>query len=216
MGIRRGGDGQRDEGGRPGYRYRPLDAVANQSEPQTDATAEAAGAVDAPVDDDTEAAFGEDGGEDEEYEDGEDDEPESEFWPAADLLIGATIEDAELELSYEASVYANLPAAEFRLWLKLPDGTSRLVQIDEPHAVWLYRAAHKSDTRDFEEFPDHRFELLCTDIRATRARRMRQLIDRQAALHSELMAVGEELEELERDMREDEGATADWPGARWP
>ncbi len=206
MGIQRGGDGQRNEGRRPGYRYRPLDAASKEPE-----------ATDEVEDDDTEAALDEDGDDDGDEDDEDDDDlPESEFWPAADLLVGATIEDAELELSYEASVYANLPAAELRLWLKLPDGASRLVQIDEPHAVWLYRAAHQSSPRDFEEYPDYRFELLCTDVRATRARRMRQLIDRQAALHNELMAVGEELEELERDVREDEGATAGWPGTRWP
>ena len=208
--------GRRDSDGgeqRRGYRYRPADAPAGAPD-DTDA------AFDEDEDDEEGEFDAEAEGDDEdaEAEDAEDDdeEPESEFWPAAEVLKGATIEDAELELSYAASVYARLPAAELRLWLLLPDGTRRLVQIDEPHAVWLYRQAHRGDARDFEEYPDHRFELLCTDIRATRSRRHRQLIDRQLELHNELVAVGEQLEELERDMREDEAATAGWPGTRWP
>ncbi len=32
MGIQRGGDGQRNEGRRPGYRYRPLDAASKEPE----------------------------------------------------------------------------------------------------------------------------------------------------------------------------------------
>jgi hypothetical protein len=42
------------------------------------------------------------------------------------------------------------------------------------------------------------------------------LIDRQLTLHEELVAVGEELEELDHDTQEDENATTDWPGTRWP
>ena len=209
MGIRRDGDSERDDAGRRGYRYRPADAPADESGDEGD------GADDDRVDAGA-IAEGEDQAEFDEAEDEEEEDLESEFWPAAEVLKGATVEDAELELSYESSVYANLPAAELRLWLRWPDGTHRLVQIDEPHAVWLYRAARGSSGRDFEEYPDHRFELLCTDIRATRARRQRQLIERQLALHNELVAVGEELEQLERDMREDDSATAGWPGTRWP
>jgi hypothetical protein len=207
---RRGDDrgGGRDDDRRRGYRYRPADAA--DDEPDAPRDDEPAAAADA----DADADLAEDIDDEAEEEDAA--EPPSEFWAAAELLKGAMVEDAELELSYAASVYANLPAAELRLWLRLPDGTRRMVQVDEPHAVWLYREAHRSSGRDFEEYPDQRFELLCTDVRATRARRQRQLIDRQLALHDELVAVGEELEELERDMREDEGATADWPGARWP
>lgn len=211
------GDG---EGGRRGYRYRAVDvpdtADDDPDRPEDDAVegegghgALAGGRTD---DDELDAetfADDEDEGEDEE------DEPPSEFWPAAELLKGATVEDAELELSYGASVYANLPAAELRLWLRLPDGTLRLAQIDEPHAVWLYRETRQG-SGDFGEYPDHRFELLCTDLRASRARRQRQLIDRQLALHDEIVAIGEELEQLEHEMRDDATATADWPGTRWP
>ena len=215
MGMRR--DVERD-GQKRGYRYRPADVPGAKV---GDSAADDAGsALDNEVDEDEKFPAGYEGdgeGDEDEFDEDEgEDEPESEFWPAAELLKGATVEDAELELSYAASVYARLPAAELRLWLLLPDGTRRLVQIDEPHAVWLYRQAHRGDARDFEEYPDHRFELLCTDIRATRSRRHRQLIDRQLELHNELVAVGEELEELERDMREDEAATAGWPGTRWP
>lgn len=211
MGIRRDGDSGRDDVGRRGYRYRPADAPADEPDAEDGGDESNHGGTDATPGGGEEDATGLDEAEDEEEED-----LESEFWPAADLLKGATVEDAELELSYESSVYANLPAAELRLWLRLPDGTHRLVQIDEPHAVWIYRAARGSTGRDFEEYPDHRFELLCTDIRATRARRQRQLIEHQLALHNELVAVGEELEQLERDMREDDTATAGWPGSRWP
>ena len=219
MGMRRDGEGDSQK---RGYRYRPADVQGGKADDRSADDADSA--LDDEVDEDEEYATGHgaggEGNEDEFDEEADDDEgedePESEFWPAAELLKGATVEDAELELSYAASVYARLPAAELRLWLLLPDGTRRLVQIDEPHAVWLYRQAHRGDARDFEEYPDHRFELLCTDIRATRSRRHRQLIDRQLELHNELVAVGEELEELERDMREDEAATAGWPGTRWP
>ncbi|MCY0725914.1 hypothetical protein OVW19_29670, partial [Klebsiella pneumoniae] len=76
---------------------------------------------------------------DEEEGEGGEDEQESEFWPAAEVLKGATVEDAELELSYAASVYVNTPAATMRLWLRMPDGRRRLVQVDEPHTVWFYR-----------------------------------------------------------------------------
>lgn len=195
MGIRR--DEEHREETRRGYRARlprpePDDALADDTAEDGEPDADGA-----------------------EFEEDLDERP-SEFWPATETLKGATIEDAELELSYAASVYANLPAAELRLWLRLPDGARRLVQIDEPHAVWLYRAARRGSEREFEEYPDQRFELLCTDVRAMRARRQRQLIDRQLALHQEIVAVGEELEELERDIREDEQSTADWPGASWP
>ncbi len=219
-----GGRDDEERGGqRRGYRYRPADTAAGKPDdeeaeaPDATLTAEAkdededalVGAVDSDDEDD----------EDDEDEDGEEDdgdEPPSEFWPAADLLKGATITDAELELSYSASVYVNTPAAELRLWLTLPDGTSRLVQIDEPHAVWLYRQAHHAGDREFEEHPDHRFELPSSDLRVMRARQRRQLIDRQLNLHEELVAVGEELEELERDLSEDDENTANWPGTRWP
>jgi hypothetical protein len=194
---------------RRGYRYRPADAPATGPD-ETDDDRLAAD-VDEDEDDDLDA------GEEEEIEEDEDgDEPPSEFWPAAEILKGATITDAELELSYSASVYVNTPAAEMRLWLRMPDGSTRLVQIDEPHAVWLYRQAHPTSDRDFEEYPDHRFELPSSDLRVLRARQRRQLIDRQMALHEELVAIGEELEELDRDTAEDEAGTADWPGTRWP
>lgn len=203
------GDGS-DGGERRGYRYRPADAAAanpdeddaKKAEPDAEDDAEL---NDAEVDD-------------EEYDDEDDDgdEPPSEFWPAAELLKGATITDAELELSYTASVYVNTPAAELRLWLKLLDGRMRLVQIDEPNAVWLYRQAPGAADREFEEYPDHRFELPSSDLRVLRSRHRRQLIDRQSQLHEELVALGEELEELDGDAREDEQATADWPGTSWP
>lgn len=193
-----------EEQARRGYRSRPQDAPDGRPGGEDDLVADAALADDE-AEADADAEFDEDL-----------DERPSEFWHGAELLRGATVEDAELELSYAASVYADLPAAELRLWLRLPDGTRRLVQVDEPHAVWLYRGVHGRDDREFEEYPDQRFELLCTDVRALRARRQRQLIDEQARLHQELVAAGEELEELERDMREDQEATAGWPGTRWP
>ena len=140
---------------------------------------------------------------------------QSEFWPAAEVLKGATVEDAELELSYAASVYVNTPAATMRLWLRMPDGRRRLVQVDEPHTVWFYRQDPR-DAENFEEYPDHRFELPSSDLRVVRARRRRQLIDHQLALHEQLVAVGEELEQLEQDIQDDDTATADWPGSRWP
>ena len=146
---------------------------------------------------------------------GEDEERESEFWPAAEMLKGATIEDAELELSYTASVYVNIPAATFRFWLRMSDGTRRLVQVDEPNTVWFYRQDHR-DPENFEEYPDHRFEMPGSDLRVMRARRQRQLIDQQLALHEQLVSVGEELEQLEQDIRDADTATADWPGTRWP
>ena len=202
MGVRRGDE--RDDEQRRGYRYQPMEVPSGEPDPDDPDLEAGHDADDADAD-----------GDDAEFEEDLDERP-SEFWPAAEALKGATIEDAELELSYAASVYANLPAAELRLWLRLPDGARRLVQVDEPHGVWLYRGVRGGDPREFEEYPDHRFELLCSDVRAGRGRRQRQLIDRQLALHEELVAVGEELEELERDMREDEQATAGWPGTRWP
>ena len=188
---------------RRGYRYRPADA---KPVPPANAAADDDELDD--LDDDDEF--------DDEDEAGGDEEQPSEFWPAAELLKGATITDAELELSYEASVYVGMPAAELRLWLKMADGSARMVQVDEPHAVWLYRQAHRSSDRDFEEYPDHRFELPSADLRALRTRRRRQLIDRQVALHEELVALGEELGELEGDINEEETETAKWPGTRWP
>lgn len=210
MGIRDSGNRPGD-GERRGYRYRPADPPPDEPDRAAD---DAADEEDDVLTGDDDAYL------DEDYDDGDvdeedEDERPSEFWPAAELLKGATIEDAELELSYSASVYANLPAAELRLWLRLPDGTLRLAQIDEPHAVWLYREARKG-TGDFGEYPDHRFELPSSDLRALRARRQRQLIDQQLALHREILAVGEELEQLERDLREETSATANWPGTRWP
>ena len=212
MGWRRSSEGE-DEA-RRGYRRRLPGAPDGRDEVEVEVEdLEASAALD--DDDDDYAEDDEDGADEAEFEEDLDERP-SEFWHGAELLRGATVEDAELELSYAASVYADLPAAELRLWLRLPDGTRRLVQIDEPHAVWLYRGARGTDDREFEEYPDQRFELLCTDVRAMRARRQRQLIDEQARLHEELVAAGEELEELERDAREDEEATASWPGTRWP
>src|SRR5215218_5590652 len=126
-----------------GYRYRPADQPAGTPD----------------EDDELDDEFDD---EDEVVDEDGDEEPPSEFWPAAELLKGATITDAELELSYSASVYVNTAAAELRLWLRMPDGTNRLVQIDEPHAVWFYRQAHHAGDRDFEEYPDHRFELPST------------------------------------------------------
>jgi hypothetical protein len=200
---------------RRGYRYRPADAPESTSDERDETLA---GALAEDTDDldaaDLDDAFEDD--EDIEDDDEDDDEPPSEFWAAADLLKGATITNAELELSYSASVYVNTPAAELRLWLQLPDGTVRLVQIDEPQSVWLYRQAHGASGRDFEEYPDHRFELPSSDLRVLRARHRRQLIDRQTSLHEELVSLGEELEELDRDANEDAVATADWPGTRWP
>lgn len=190
-----------------GYRYRPTDVPASKPDEEDDDLAAELEDADDELEDDE---F------DEDDEDGDEEEQPSEFWPAAELIKGATITDAELELSYSASVYVNTPAAEMRLWLKMPDGTSRLVQIDEPHGVWLYRQAHRTSDRDFEEYPDHRFELPSSDLRVLRARRRRELIDRQLTLHEELVAVGEELEELDQDTQEDENATADWPGTKWP
>ena len=204
-------DDERDGGQKRGYRYRPADATAAKpGEDDDDLAAE--------LDDEADELDDEfDKGEaDDEGDEGDDEEPPSEFWPAAELLKGATITDAEVELSYSASVYVNTPAAEMRLWLKMPDGTSRLIQIDEPHAVWLYRQAHHAGDRDFEEYPDHRFELPSTDLRVLRARRRRELIDRQLRLHEELVTVGEELEEIDRDSQEEENATTGWPGTRWP
>lgn len=198
-----GQDDENEDRPRRGYRYRPGDAPDQdeRDDELPDVLADADEADDADLDEDDED---------------DEDEPPSEFWPAAMLLKGATITEAELELSYSASVYVNTPAAELRLQLQLPDGTMRLVQIDEPQAVWLYRQAHGASGRDYEEYPDHRFELPSSDLRVLRARHRRQLIDRQAALHEELVALGEELEELDRDVLDDEGATADWPGTRWP
>lgn len=192
------GEDERDET-RRGYRHRSADASPDES---------------ARSDDEDEL---DDEPDDDERDDDEDDdeERESEFWPAADMLTGATIDDAELELSYTASVYVDTPAATLRLWLRMPDGRRRLVQVDEPNTVWFYRQ-HPRDADDFEEYPDHRFELPSSDLRVIRARRRRQLIDQQLALHEQLVAVGEELEQLEQDIHDDDSATADWPGTRWP
>ena len=205
-----GRDGDTEDKPRRGYRYRPADAAANEPD---DALLNEADDDEQDELDDAELDA-EDADLDDEDED--DDEPPSEFWPAAELLKGATITDAELELSYTASVYVNTPAAELRLWLRMPDGQMRLIQVDEPQSVWFYRQAHGSEERDFEEYPDHRFELPSSDLRVLRARHRRQLIDRQSALHEELVALGEELEQLDQDMHEDEVATADWPGTKWP
>ena len=208
MSSGRGGDSGGKE--RRGYRYRPADAAANEpddallNEADDDEQDELDGVELAAEDTDLDDA------------DEDDDEPPSEFWPAAELLKGATITDAELELSYSASVYVNTPAAELRLWLRMPDGQMRLIQVDEPQSVWFYRQAHGSEERDFEEYPDHRFELPSSDLRVLRARHRRQLIDRQSLLHEELVALGEELEQLDQDTHEDEVATADWPGTKWP
>ncbi len=203
-----GDDNEQTGSQRRGYRYRPADAPESDArdETPTGALAEDEDAID---DADLDEEFADD-------DDADLDEPPSEFWPAAELLKGATIANAELELSYSASIYVNTPVAELRLWLQLPDGTVRLAQIDEPQSVWLYRQAHGASGRDFEEYPDHRFELPSSDLRVLRARHRRQLIDRQTALHEELVALGEELEELERDTNEDDTTTADWPGTRWP
>ncbi len=199
---------------RRGYRYRPADAPEPE---ERDATLTGALAEDEDATDDADLDEEEfEDNEDDDADRDEDDEPPSEFWAAAELLKGATITDAVLELSYSASVYVNTPAAELRLWLRLPDGTVRLAQIDEPQSVWLYRQAHGASGRDFEEYPDHRFELPSSDLRVLRARHRRQLIDRQTALHEELVSLGEELGDLDRDANEDDVTTADWPGTRWP
>jgi hypothetical protein len=215
-----GDDNEQTRPQRRGYRYRPVDAPELDARDEMltgarakDEAAEDDADLDEEFDDEADDADLNGDGDD---EDEDDDEPPSEFWPAAELLKGATITDAELELSYSASIYVNTPVAELRLWLRLPDGTVRLVQIDEPQSVWLYRQAQEASGRDFEEYPDHRFELPSSDLRVLRTRHRRQLIDRQAALHEELVALGEELEELERDANEDAAATADWPGTRWP
>ena len=200
------GDDERDPT-RRGYRYRPADAPQEKAEKPDDELAD--------EDDDLAEEGTSDGDEFEDGEAGDEEERESEFWPAADMLKGATIDDAELELSYAASVYVNTPAATLRLWLKMPDGRRRLVQVDEPHTVWFYRQDPR-DAENFEEYPDHRFELPSSDLRVIRARRRRQLIDHQLALHEQLVAVGEELEQLEQDIQDDDTATADWPGTRWP
>ena len=194
------GDNERDQT-RRGYRYRPADASQDKPEKPDDE-------LDAPLNEDEDEVA-------DEEDEGEEDEQESEFWPAAEVLKGATVEDAELELSYAASVYVNTPAATMRLWLRMPDGRRRLVQVDEPHTVWFYRQDPR-DAENFEEYPDHRFELPSSDLRVIRARRRRQLIDQQLALHEQLVAVGEELEQLEQDIQDDDTSTADWPGSRWP
>lgn len=188
---------------RRGYRYRPADAAAGKAETPDNE-------LDAQLDEDEDEVA------DDELDDEEagDDQP-SEFWPAAEVLKGATVEEAELELSYAASVYVNTPAATLRLWLRMPDGRRRLVQVDEPHTVWFYRQDPR-DAENFEEYPDHRFELPSSDLRVMRSRRRRQLIDHQLSLHEQLVAVGEELEQLEQDIQDDDTATADWPGSRWP
>ena len=201
--------GTKDEGNKQrGYRYRPEGTPTEKAAAQIDGEAEENEELE---DDELEEAVEE--SEDEDDEDEE--ERESEFWPAAEMLKGATIEDAELELSYTASVYVDIPAATFRFWLRMADGTRRLVQVDEPNTVWFYRQDHR-DPENFEEYPDHRFEMPGSDLRVMRARRQRQLIDQQLALHEQLVSVGEELEQLEQDIQDDETATADWPGTRWP
>jgi hypothetical protein len=202
------GDNEQDQT-RRGYRYRPADAPKDQAAKPDDEFDEDELVDDESGEDDDDLADEDEGDED------EGDDQESEFWPAAEVLKGATVEDAELELSYAASVYVNTPAATLRLWLRMPDGRRRLVQVDEPHTVWFYRQDPR-DAENFEEYPDHRFELPSSDLRVMRARRRRQLIDQQLALHEQLVAVGEELEQLEQDVQDDDNATADWPGARWP
>jgi hypothetical protein len=209
-----GDDNENSGRQRRGYRYRPADAPEPEERDETP-TGALAEDEDATDDADLDEEEFEDN-EDDDADRDEDDEPPSEFWAAAELLKGATITDAVLELSYSASVYVNTPAAELRLWLRLPDGTVRLAQIDEPQSVWLYRQAHGASGRDFEEYPDHRFELPSSDLRVLRARHRRQLIDRQTALHEELVSLGEELGDLDRDANEDDVTTADWPGTRWP
>lgn len=209
-----GDDNENSGRQRRGYRYRPADAPEPE---ERDATLTGALAEDEDATDDADLDEEEfEDNEDDDADRDEDDEPPSEFWAAAELLKRATITDAVLELSYSASVYVNTPAAELRLWLRLPDGTVRLAQIDEPQSVWLYRQAHGASGRDFEEYPDHRFELPSSDLRVLRARHRRQLIDRQTALHEELVSLGEELGDLDRDANEDDVTTADWPGTRWP
>lgn len=205
-----GRDGDSEGKERRGYRYRPADA-------DTGAPDDALLGEDEDDElDESDDTLLDDADADEGDEDEDDDEPPSEFWPAAELLKGATITAAELELSYSASVYVNTPAAELRLWLRMPDGQLRLIQVDEPQSVWFYRQARGTEARDFDEYPDHRFELPSSDLRVLRARHRRQLIDRQSALHEELVALGEELEQLDQDTHEDEAATADWPGTKWP
>ncbi len=137
-----GDDNEQTGSQRRGYRYRPADAPESDArdETPTGALAEDEDAID---DADLDEEFADD-------DDADLDEPPSEFWPAAELLKGATIANAELELSYSASIYVNTPVAELRLWLQLPDGTVRLAQIDEPQSVWLYRQAHGASGRDFE------------------------------------------------------------------
>ena len=210
-----GDDSEKTEPQRRGYRYRPVDAAPEPDERDETTVGALAENGDEADDADLDNEY-EDDDTDLEGDEDDDDEPPSEFWPAAELLKGATITDAEMELSYSASIYVNTPVAELRLWLRLPDGTVRLVQIDEPQSVWLYRQAHGASGRDFEEYPDHRFELPSSDLRVLRARHRRQLIDRQTSLHNELVSLGEELEELDRDASEDDVTTADWPGTRWP
>jgi len=213
-----GDDNEKTGPPRRGYRYRSADAPASESDERDETLA---GALAEDADDVDDADLDDELGDDDDdadldEDDEDDDEPPSEFWPAAELLKGATITGAELELSYSASIYVNAPVAELRLWLQLSDGSVRLAQIDEPQSVWLYRQAHGASGRDFEEYPDHRFELPSSDLRVLRARHRRQLLDRQTALHEELVALGEELEELDRDVNEDDVTTADWPGTRWP
>ena len=200
-------DTERDQT-RRGYRYRPADASQEQA-------AESDDELDAQLDEDKDELADDESEEGDEGDEEEEEDQESEFWAAAEMLKGATVEDAELELSYAASVYVNTPAATLRLWLRMPDGRRRLVQVDEPHTVWFYRQDPR-DAENFEEYPDHRFELPSSDLRVIRARRRRQLIDQQLALHEQLVAVGEELEQLEQDIQDDDTATADWPGSRWP
>ncbi|HET8630859.1 MAG TPA: hypothetical protein VFL91_25855 [Thermomicrobiales bacterium] len=201
MGYRR--NDERDAAFRQGYSYQPLRPPGRKNQDDEAPDEEAEDVAELEHDEVADA------------DEGEGEAQPSEFWPAAELLKGATIEDAELELSYEASVYVDLPAAELRFWLRLPDGTRRYVQIDEPHAVWLYRE-DAATAGQFEDYPDQRFDLPCTDLRGLRARHRRELTDRQRALHNEIVAVGEALEELDRESREDEDATAGWPGTQWP
>jgi len=207
------GDDERDPT-RRGYRYRPADASQDKRDKPDDELEAQLDAEDDELADDDELEDGEEGDE-EDDEEGDEEERESEFWPAADVLKGATVDDAELELSYATSVYVNTPAATLRLWLRMPDGRRRLVQVDEPNTVWFYRQDPR-DAESFEEYPDHRFELPSSDLRVMRARRRRQLIDHQLALHEQLVTVGEELEQLEQDIQDDDTATAEWPGTRWP
>ena len=82
MGVRRGDE--RDEEQRRGYRYQPMEVPSGEPDPDDLDPETGHDADDADADADN-AEFEEDL-----------DERPSEFWPAAEALKGATIEDAEL------------------------------------------------------------------------------------------------------------------------